>query len=123
MELVVRDFIAARPAQQPLGFDRAQGGLAAEQACRAVHDGIEDRLHVGGRTGDDLQHFCRGGLPLQRLLRLVEQPRVVQRHAHRGGHGDEHAHGGVVEGVLALQADEADRALQQIAGHHRDEDA
>ena len=78
-----------------------------------------------GRLADHAQHLADRGLVferlaqfrralldrVQRLLRLVEQPRVLQRHAHRRGHRAEQADGGVVEGVLALQADEADRAL------------
>ena len=47
--------------------------------CR---DGLEHRLHVRRRTGDHLQDVGRRGLPLQRLLRLVEQPHVLD-----GDHG------------------------------------
>ena len=34
---------------------------------------------VGHRAADDLQHLGGGGLPLQRFLRLVEQPHVLDR--------------------------------------------
>ena len=40
------------------------------------------RLHVRRRTGDHLQDVGGRGLPLQRLLRLVEQPRILD-----GDHG------------------------------------
>ena len=46
--------------------------------------GLEHRLQVAGRSGDDLQHLRRRGLLLQRLgklararLHLVEQPHVL----------------------------------------------
>ncbi len=42
-----------------------------------VRDGLEHRLHVRRRTGDHLQDVGGRGLPLQRLLGLVEQPRVL----------------------------------------------
>ena len=38
---------------------------------------LEDRLQVARRCGDDLQHLRGGGLLLQRLLRLGDQPRVL----------------------------------------------
>ncbi len=40
---------------------------------------LQHRLHVGGRGGDHLQDLAGGGLALQRLLRLVEQQRVLDR--------------------------------------------
>ena len=42
-------------------------GRAAEAHCR-LDNRIEHRLHVGRRTGDDLQDVGRGRLPLQRRL-------------------------------------------------------
>ena len=45
----------------------------------AARDRLEHRLHVRRRAGDDLQDVGRGGLPLQRFLGLVEQPRVLDR--------------------------------------------
>ena len=43
----------------------------------ALHDRIEHRLHVRRRARDHAQDLACGGLPLQRLLRLVEQPDVL----------------------------------------------
>ena len=38
--------------------------------CRALDDGVEDRLHVGGRAADDAEHLGRCGLMLQRLAQF-----------------------------------------------------
>ncbi len=46
------------------------GRIAAHQAPRAVHDGVEHRLHVRRRAGDHLQDLGGGGLSLQRRLGL-----------------------------------------------------
>src|SRR5262245_13540325 len=52
--------------------------------CRALDDGIEDRLHVRGRAADDAEHLGRCSLMLQCLpqfrvaiLDLLEQPDVL----------------------------------------------
>src|SRR5262249_13798918 len=52
-------------------------------SCRALDDGVEDRLHVSRRAADYAQHLGRCGLMLQRLaqfgialLNLLEQPYV-----------------------------------------------
>ena len=37
---------------------------------RALHDGIEDRLHVGGRAADDAERLGRRRLMFQRLAQL-----------------------------------------------------
>ena len=58
------------------------GGKPAEQVFGADSDRLEYRLHVRGRGGDHLQDVGRGGLPLQRFPRFVEQPRVLD-----GDHG------------------------------------
>ena len=39
-----------------------------EQLLEAVDDALEDRLRVGDRFADDLQHFGRGELMRQRLV-------------------------------------------------------
>ena len=59
----------------------------AEQMLAAVEDLLEHRLRVGHRVADDLQHLGRGGLLLQRFLRLVEQPRVLDRDHRLVGEG------------------------------------
>src|SRR5262249_42546197 len=52
--------------------------------CRALDDGIKDRLHVRRRTADDAEHLSRCGLMLQSLakfcvalLDFLEQPHVL----------------------------------------------
>jgi hypothetical protein len=49
------------------------------EALRALHDRLEDRLRVGRRPGDDAQDLARRGLPLERLLGLIEQAHVLDR--------------------------------------------
>ncbi len=53
--------------------------LAGEQPAAAVEDLVEHRRAIGYRAADDLQHLGGGGLLLQRFLRLVEQPHVLDR--------------------------------------------
>ena len=38
--------------------------------CRALDDGVEDRLHVGGRAADDAEHLGGRGLMLQSLAQF-----------------------------------------------------
>ena len=54
-----------------------RSGETAKQTIGTVRNGCEHRLHVRRRTGDHLQDVGGGGLPLQRLLGLVEQPRIL----------------------------------------------
>src|SRR3954452_22811504 len=42
-----------------------------------ARDGVEHRLGIGRRTGDDVENIRCCGLPLQRLARLIEQPCVL----------------------------------------------
>ena len=55
---------------------------AIDDPVRPLRNRLEHRLHIVGRAGDHLQDIGRCGLPLQRLLRLVEQPHVLD-----GDHG------------------------------------
>ena len=49
---------------------------SARQSCPArSRDGFQHRLHFGRRLADHAQDFGRRRLPLERLLRLVEQAR------------------------------------------------
>ena len=57
--------------------DRDRG--VGEEPEPALHDRLEYRLHVRGRAADDAQDVGSGGLPLERLLGLVEQARVLDR--------------------------------------------
>ena len=52
---------------------------------RLFQNSIEHRGEVAGRAVDDLQYLGSGGLLLQRLARLVDQPRIFHRnHSLRG---------------------------------------
>ena len=62
--------------------------------CRALDDGVEHRLHVGGRAADDAEHLGRCRLMLQglaqfcvALLNLFEQPHVLDGDDRLGGKG------------------------------------
>ena len=68
---------------------RHHGRVAAQQQVGIVGDGIEHRLHVGGRAGDHFEDIGRRGLSLQRLLGLVEQPHVLDRDHGLVGEGAE----------------------------------
>jgi len=52
--------------------DEAQyrGRKSADQSLGAVGNGLEHRLHVGWRTGDDLEDFGGGGLTILRGTQL-----------------------------------------------------
>src|SRR5262245_14589883 len=47
------------------------------QSTRTARNDIEHRLHVGRRTRNDTKNLTGSRLPLQCLLRLVEQPHVL----------------------------------------------
>ena len=61
--------------------------IAAEQALGALGNGLENGRCVGRRGGDDLQDLGGRGLALQRSLRLVEQPHVLDRDHRLVGEG------------------------------------
>ena len=57
---------------------------------------------------------------LQQALRLVEEARVLQRHAHARGDGaDEQTHVGFAERVVALVFLQGDEAETPVAGEDR----
>src|SRR5215510_14337943 len=49
---------------------------SANSGC-ILGNGIQDRLNIRGRTGDDAQDFARGCLLFQRLLEFVEQAHIL----------------------------------------------
>ena len=51
--------------------------IGLTQPRRRFDQCIEDSLQVEGRAADDLEHIGGGGLLLERLAQLVEQPRVL----------------------------------------------
>src|SRR5215469_13371230 len=63
-----------------LSVEAEDGGeLRVAEPHRASCYGIEYRLDVGRRAGDHSQHFAGRGLLLQRLARLVDEPRILHR--------------------------------------------
>ncbi len=67
-------------------------GRARKELQTRLHDGLEHGLHVIRRTSNHLKDFSRGRLPLQRLARLVEQPRVLDCDDSLIGKGLEQLH-------------------------------
>src|SRR5262249_43003242 len=49
------------------------------QAYRLLQDRVEYRGEIAGRAVDDLQYLGGGGLLLQGLARLTQEPRVLHR--------------------------------------------
>ena len=92
--------------------------IAAEQPICAVRDGVEHRLGVGRRGGDDLQDFRGRSLALERPLRLVEQPCVLDRDRRLVGEALGERDFLVREGFLRLARDD-DRADAAILEQHR----
>jgi hypothetical protein len=61
--------------------------FAAEHMLGGFDDSFEHGPRVGRRLADDAQDFRCRGLPLQRLLGLIEQPRVLHRDQPLRGEG------------------------------------
>jgi hypothetical protein len=51
---------------------------SANARCILQHR-LEYRLQFAGRRADDFKHISSGGLLLQRLAQLIEQPRILDR--------------------------------------------
>ncbi len=92
--------------------------LDGEQVPATVEDLVEHRCGVGHRTADHLQHLGRGGLLLQRLLGLVEQPHVLDRDHRLVGEGLEQPDVLFGEGPH-LGASHQDRAEGASFAHQR----
>ena len=78
----------------------------------AVHDlgDIERRRNI---TAD----FGERGCLARAALRLVEQPGILECHAHAVGQRLQQAHVRIAEGVLALRIDQREQSPRLIAGH------
>jgi len=76
--------VAAGEKVSPLQCGRE---VALEHPSGGHNDSFENGPRVGRGLADDAQDFGRRGLPLQRLLRLVEQPRVLNRDQRLCGEG------------------------------------
>ena len=92
-----------------------------EDLADLVAHRVVDALHVE-LGGERLLHAVDDGqlrrallALLEQALRLVEQPRVLERHAHGVGERLQQAHVGFAEGVLAVQVDQADQSARLVA--------
>ena len=89
-----------------------------EQPEGRADDGVEHRLDVVRRFADDAQDVGGGRLLLQRLLRLVEQPRVLDRDHRLVGEGLDQPR--VVVGERPhVEVEGRDRAVHLVAQRHR----
>ena len=101
-------------------------GVRCEDLADLVADRVVDALDVqlGGERGlhavDDRELGGALLALLEQPLRLVEQTRVLQRHAHARRHGVKQAHVGFTKGVLAFIILEDDRADDAVAADDRD---
>ena len=55
------------------------------QPCRRLDERVKYRLQIESRAADDLEYVGGGGLLLQRLAQLLEQPRVLDGDDGLGG--------------------------------------
>ena len=91
--------------------------MAGKKPLAAFQNDVEDRRRIGDRTADGGQHLARGPLLVERLSRLVEQSRVLDRDSHVGCDGAQQMLVGLVEPALRLGALHADDA-NRLASHH-----
>src|ERR1700761_2421393 len=93
--------------------------MPANKLDRSRRNCVEYRPKLRWRAGDHLQDVGSRGLPLQRLLRLVEQPRVLD-----GDHGlmseGLHETDRVLVETTGLYARDIDRADCRAAVQHGD---
>jgi hypothetical protein len=84
-----------------------------------LDDGLHDRLQIGRRTRDHPQDLTRGGLLLERLFRLVEQPHVLDGDHGLSGEGVEEVDLPVGE-EPGLDASHHDRSDRSAVSEHWD---
>ena len=80
------------PVQLAISQSGDGGRTGLKQLRRAAHDRLEHRLHVRRRARNHLENISGRGLPLQRFLGLVKQPRVLDRDHGLVGEGLEKLH-------------------------------
>ena len=102
---------------------------AVAQPVRALDDGVEHRLDVGGRTGDDAQDLGGGGLLRERLgevavarPQLLEQADVLDGDDRLIREGSEQVDLPVREGRGRFARDR-DQAEGDVPPHHRHHEA
>src|SRR5262249_7374794 len=97
------------------------GEDSATEAARVRHDRVKNRLHISRRARDHPKDLARGRLLLQRLLRLVEQPHVLDRNGRLVGEG---LHQGDLtlgkrQNLVALDADGAQQFARPEDGDRK----
>ena len=92
--------------------------LRAGEARGALGDRVEDGLDVGRRCGDDLEDVAHRGLSLERLLRFIEQPHVLDRDGRLIGERLDEPDRRGREGPRFLLP-QRDHALDLVAALHR----
>ena len=92
--------------------------LRLADARGILQHGVEYRLKLAGRAGDDLEHVGGRGLLLQRFAQFVEQPRVLDGDDGLGGEVLDQLDLLVGERTNLLAVD-GDRADQLVLLEHR----
>ena len=112
------DMLVGSKMQQLTVESRNEAVGRTAQPHGLVGDGIEDRLNIGRRLADHAQELGGRRLLLERLLRVVEQPHVLDRDDGLVGEG-------LHQGDLAvgerqhLVSDDVDDSLQLAGPEHR----
>ncbi len=102
-----------------LAVEAEDESLVRTREPRRVFDQhLQNRVQVERRAADGLKHFGGRSLPLERLLRLVEQTHVLDRDDRLVGEGFQEPDLSVRK-RLHLQPCDVDGADRRIAPHHR----
>ena len=93
--------------------------VGGEQLLAAVEDLLEHRRRVRHRAADHAQHLGRGAQLVERLLGLVEQPRVLDRDHGLVGEGPQQVDLGSARTAAPDRAADDDDADRLALAHHR----
>src|SRR5262245_11297534 len=96
-----------------------EGAVRLAQLRRRLDQRVQHGLQVEGRAADDLEHVGGGGLLLQRLAQLVDQPYVLDRDHRLVGEGLEQGDLPLAE-EASLGTAEHDRADRDTFSHQGD---
>ena len=111
---------AGRDELGPIAVPQPQmDPLGVTEHARVLGDRIEDRPEVARRLADHLEDLGRRGLMLERLLRLVEEARVLDRDHRLVGERVDQTQLRIGEwlGPLPPQADDPHRLFLSEQGH------
>ena len=85
LHVLGREAVARDVMIEPSLASRMAALSASHSRAAEFDQRVEHRLQIEGRAADDLEHVGGGGLLLQRLAQLVEQPRVLDGDDGLGG--------------------------------------